>query len=244
MAEEHRLALMRSVDGVVTHGPANPKKVIDDSTTSVTAPSDPAKVIGAISTSEADDAAEAVKKRRSKLKKTASRDGFAGLLKELNNAKAEETMAKALPVASGPREVVRFNDGLDQHAIMKTLKAGPTAAQTPTDGAMLKALAPAFDKAAKTLGVTNPLLKSDAPVGSTSLEATYNSDSATLTGGDALRTQSLQKRKPTNGELLKAASNALNAGKITAAEAMHLEYACNMGKDPDEAIIGKLGLEK
>jgi hypothetical protein len=139
-----------------------------------------------------------------------------------------------------------MNEGLDQAAMLAKLKAGPTASTKPAEGSMLKSLAPAFDKAAKGLGVVNPLLKSDAPVGATSLEAGYNPDSATLTQGDALRMQSLQtaKRKPTNGELLKAASNALYAGKITAAEAMHLEYACNMGKDPDEAIVGKLGFDK
>lgn len=225
---------MHGAKDAVTHSPDNPQKVI-----------------GSSATSAEDDAAEAVKKRRSKLKKTGSRGGFAGLLKELNNAKAEETVTKALPVASGPREVVRFNDGLDQAAIIKTLKAGPTAAQTPTDGAMLKALAPAFDKAAKTLGVTNPLLKSDAPVGSTSLEATYNSDSATLTGGDALRKQSLPKKifvkmEPaplTGDEITKAASAALTAGAITGAEAKTIatHVALNGGKHCDPDLLKKIG---
>ncbi|MFC5427629.1 hypothetical protein ACFPTO_02200 [Paraburkholderia denitrificans] len=75
----------------------------------------------------------------------------------------------------------------------------------------------------------------------TSLVAGYGTDSSDLTGGSALRQQSLQKKCVYSGDqLLKAGEQALRDGKITAGEAYHLSSAVTMGKHPGDDIGAKL----
>ena len=218
MSEAGRHHVMRHLAGNQCEPPADPQRFIENSTTSL-----------------ADGATLSPTQRN--LKERRAREGK-NVKGSFDKLKARVDAAQA---NGGEGPMVRALDHdteLDQPALIAQVRSIKVE-----NVDMTKALAPAFDKAR---AAAKALLKSDAPAGATSLEAGYNPDSATQTQGNALRVPSLQtaKRKPTNGELLKAGSNALNAGKITAAEAMHLEYACNMGKDPDEAIVGKLGLDK
>ena len=85
-----------------------------------------------------------------------------------------------------------------------------------------------------------------------SLEAGYGSNSATLTGGSAMRKQSLSKRvasttiggdqKPRYSpeELLKGAAAALHAGAITGAEAQAIQHHVNMTGDCPDHLLKKL----
>jgi hypothetical protein len=73
-----------------------------------------------------------------------------------------------------------------------------------------------------------------------SLEAGYGTDSASLTGGSAIRTQSLDgggvKRK-----ILAQAMAALKAKRITGVEASELEAALNRGAMPRKDILDRIG---
>lgn len=180
-------------------------------------PADPAGHIRRTTTGDADLSDN--DKRIAGARRAATKGKFAGAFQRLCDAVCGATgMAKSLPT-HGPMQreatTMRMND-FDPADIVRTLKAGR---------------------------VSKPMAKS--------LEAGYNSDSATMTGGDAMRTQSLDKRvqstivpiivKPIGKEqLLKAGALALKAGKLTAAEAMNLEYCANMGRKPDDAIMAKL----
>jgi len=83
------------------------------------------------------------------------------------------------------------------------------------------------------------------------LEAGYGTDSATLTGGDAMRAQSLDKRvqstvvpiivkKPTKEQLLAKGMKALKDGRITGAESMNYEYCVNMGRAVEPELMLKV----
>jgi hypothetical protein len=90
----------------------------------------------------------------------------------------------------------------------------------------------------------------DAPTGATSLEAGYATDSDGMTGGDALRKQSLPKKvfvkmKPvplTGDQITKAASAALSVGAITGAEANTIatHVALNRGKHCSSELLAKI----
>jgi hypothetical protein len=117
--------------------------------------------------------------------------------------------------------------------------------------ALAKTIATKIEEARASLGKAMAV-GGDAPVGATSLEAGYNSDSATMVGGDALRAQSLDKRvqatvvPSTSDEITKAASAALTAGSITGAEANHIatHIALNGGKRCDADLLKKIGCVK
>ncbi|MGF6771963.1 hypothetical protein P3T18_004451 [Paraburkholderia sp. GAS199] len=156
-----------------------------------------------------------------------------GLREYVRENGGAEHLAKAVPT----------DDGLDQAALIRELKAVPKA---PAKGALAKSLQPGLDKAAKNLGMKAPnLLKS--------LEAGYNSDSTTLAGGSALRRQSLSKRvasitvggdpvpaKPkllTKSQVEAACMKGLNSGAITGAEAAYVSTALSMDRRiPDELM--------
>ncbi|MEX3982811.1 hypothetical protein AB4Y45_27945 [Paraburkholderia sp. EG287A] len=151
----------------------------------------------------------------------------------VQSATSAESLTKALREQEGFSGTMHGE--LDQRVLIAKLKAGP---QTKPTAVTL----------AKAIGKTRGLLKSmgfDGPTGTTSLEATYNSDSTTMTGGDAFRNQSLAGAKPkrrvySDNELLKAGEDALRCGKISSAEAYHLSSAVAMGKHPGEDVAAKL----
>lgn len=122
---------------------------------------------------------------------------LAGLRQYVRENGGAEQMAKA----------VSTEDSLNQAELMRQLKAGRKAAPK---GSMLKSLTPAFDKVAKDLGVANPLRKS--------LTAGYGTSMPDLSGGSALREQSIsakKKPKPLSPEdLLKAASTLMHHGRL------------------------------
>jgi len=109
----------------------------------------------------------------------------------------------------------------------------------------------------KAMGRVQGLLKSMdiAPAGSSSLEAGYATDSADLTGGSALRRQSLDKSrvfgttvagdavaapKLTPAMIERAASKALAAGQITGAEANQIATYCAMDAICPEPLLKRL----
>jgi hypothetical protein len=133
-----------------------------------------------------------------------------------------------------------YNEGLDQAALIAKLRSGPSPSSPTKAGVPLsKALAKTIERGYRNLGKTMPI---DAPAGTSSLEATYNSDSATMTGGDAVRRQSLAgaKKKRSPDQIRKAAAQALREGRITGAEAIHCEMAANAGKEPRDGLMGKI----
>lgn len=157
----------------------------------------------------------------------------AGLRQYVRENGGAEHMAKAVPT----------DDGLDQAALMRQLKAGPKAAPR---GSLLKSLMPSFDNAAKGLGIANPLKKS--------LAAGTDSNSAALTGGSALRRQSISKRvasttvggdpkpapKPTlmtKSQCQAAALKAMNAGKIAPQDAQTIDTCLSMDRRIPDALM-------
>ncbi|MFM0088927.1 hypothetical protein PQR46_18630 [Paraburkholderia sediminicola] len=106
---------------------------------------------------------------------------------------------------------------------------------------------PTANTFAKSLERTKSLMKSMG------LEAGTGTDSATLTGGSALRRQSLSKRvasitgggdpkpkQPTVDEIMKAASTALHANAISASDAMAIQHQVNTRGTCDDALLKKL----
>jgi hypothetical protein len=94
---------MRSVEGVVTHGPDNPQKVIGGPGNPHAAPANPKKLIGSSATSAEDDAAEALNKRKAKLnkgRKGGNKGAFDKLRQDLAAHEAGETVTKAMPTAA------------------------------------------------------------------------------------------------------------------------------------------------
>jgi len=87
------------------------------------------------------------------------------------------------------------------------------------------------------------LLKSDAPTGSASLEASYDTNAVGKTGGAAIQKQSLQKGKRTSDEVQARASECLKAGKITGAQANHIATHCAMGMDVPNDLLKALGYD-
>lgn len=122
----------------------------------------------------------------------------------------------------------------------------------------VKASSASMPKVTSGLKKAHGLLKSmgfDAPAGTSSLDAGYGSDSATLTGGSALRRQSLNKSrvfgtvvggdvtaapKLTPDMIERAASAALAAGQITGAEANQIATYCAMGAICPEPLLKRL----
>ena len=191
-------------------------------------PANPRKFIENSTTGEADDAAGKRAKKMTNGKKNAG--AFAKLQADLARAAKGEPMGKG----QGTGVPVTQSTGtgeLDQTSLIAKLKA-PKAPRVD----MFKALTPALDKA-------RALAKS--------LTAGYDSDSATLAGGSALRTQSMPKKvfvkmEPaplTGDQITKAASAALSAGAITGAEANHIatHVALNGGKHCDADLLKKIG---
>lgn len=106
---------------------------------------------------------------------------------------------------------------------------------------------PTANTFAKSLERTKSLMKSMG------LEAGTGTDSATLTGGSALRRQSLSKRvasttvggdpkpkQPTADEIMKAASAALHANAISASDAMAIQHQVNTRGTCEDALLKKL----
>jgi hypothetical protein len=71
-----------------------------------------------------------------------------------------------------------------------------------------------------------------------SLEAGYGSDSATLTGGSAIRTESLDRS--TKRKILALAMTALKAHRITGTEATKVEADLNQGAVPKQEILDRI----
>lgn len=144
-------------------------------------------------------------------------------------------------LANGGEEMSKALRVTGASTVMKTVKV-ERVPLAKTVGAKLDA---ARATMAKALG------GNAASVGATSLEAGYNPESATLTGGDALRKQSLPKKvfvkmEPaplTGDQITKAASAALTAGAITGAEANTIatHVALNGGKHCAPDLLKKIG---
>ena len=244
MSEAHRRHVMSQIDKINTPPPANPQRTISRSTRDVL----DGPTLGVDHRQNPDAAAEReYMKRKAALEangapRTTGKNAGAfdklraGLRDYVRANGGAEHMAKAVPT----------DDGLDQAALIRELKAGPKA---PAKGALAKSLQPGLDKAAKNLGVKAPnLLKS--------LEAGYNSDSATLTGGSTLRRQSLSKRvasttvgggpvpaKPkllTKSQVEAACMNGLHSGAITGAEAAHVSTALSMDRRVPDELMKKI----
>jgi len=144
-------------------------------------------------------------------------------------AAAAPTVAKALPVA---RPVWRPS-------------ISPVTVTAAKPAETFESLGQKLGTLAKSIGV---VLKSDAPAGATSSEAGYAPNVDGMTGGDALRVQSLPKQvfvkmepEPlTAAQIEKAASAALSAGAITGTEANHIAtHLAIHGKCP-EPLLKKL----
>ncbi|MFM0663334.1 hypothetical protein [Paraburkholderia sediminicola] len=177
-----------------------------------------------------------------------NKGAFDKLCNDLSNATGG-TMTKALPAADhAGLDNDRTND-FDPAQVIRDLKSGPTIPKID----MVKSIAAVMQKAYDNLGVANPLAKSEAPMGTSSLKATYNSDSATMVGGDSLREQSLVKtrvygtvvpsapvKKLTKTQIERASEAALAAGVLTAVETKRVSTCLSMDVQIDSALLAKL----
>ncbi|KLU21969.1 hypothetical protein EOS_33040 [Caballeronia mineralivorans PML1(12)] len=164
------------------------------------------------------------------MKTNSNKGAFEHLQAELARAATGEPMEKSQRAGVPGTQATEAGE-LDQVELIAQLKSTKVARVD-----MTKALAPAFDKA-------RALVKS--------LEAGYATDSDGMTGGDALRKQSLPRKvfvkmEPaplTGDQITKAASAALSAGAITGAEANHIatHVALNGGKHCDPDLLKKIG---
>ena len=135
----------------------------------------------------------------------------------------DEPMTKAQPVEHNQSFESRYGCAAyvaEPVTIQRAAVVKPTAANpAPTIAALRKSMA----ALAKSLGNTT-LAKS--------LEAGYGTDSATLTGGSAIRKQSLPTKpvaKPLSpDELLKAASTLLHHGRIDTQTAARVQSEVNL----------------
>jgi hypothetical protein len=163
-------------------------------------------------------------------------DSIETVMKALQSTYAPHvSVAKALAEQDASGEgFERYGDGFTPsgvaHAVaVKAIRATvkPSTPAKPTLATIRKSL----DKAAS-------LMKSMG------LEVSYDSNSATLTGGDAIRKQSMAgaKRKPkySADQILKAASAALHAGAISGADAQAIQHQVNLRGTCDEALLKKL----
>jgi hypothetical protein len=130
-------------------------------------------------------------------------------------------------------ETIRMND-FSTADLIRGLKATPVSTLS-----LIKSIKPAMDKLAKSLGVDSPL------------EAGYGSDSASLTGGAAMREQSLDGRlqstvvpmpvkRLTKTQIERASKAALEAGVLTGAEANCIATCLSMDMQIDPALLAKL----
>jgi hypothetical protein len=168
---------------------------------------------------------------------------FAALAEMLNPS---STLAKSTHVEYHEDSFdVRYGLGVAQAVGVKTI----STAKSPAVAKPSAAAKPTVATIRKSLGKAASLLKGMG------LEVSYDSDSATLTGGDALRVQSLDKSRvfgtvvggdavaqPTlTPELIeRAATAALAAGQITGAEANTIATYCAMGSICPEPLLKKL----
>jgi hypothetical protein len=157
-----------------------------------------------------------------------NRGAFDKLLARVRDAGANGEMAKAAAYKLGDYSIEQV------YADLKSVPVGSTAGAS-------KALGKSMAKLARSLG--NATLAK-------SLESGYGTDSATLTGGSAIRKQSLSKRAvsttvggdpvPTGEQILKAASAALYAGQIDATDAQQIQHQVNTRGTCDDALLKKL----
>lgn len=183
------------------------------------------------------DAADIIKKVKAMPKATIV--SSTAILKSLE--KTRESLGKALAVdtraAVEPSVTVTRSDVLKAASLalhegaIDGATAGVIEARInagDVDDGLLKALSPYLET----------MLKSDAPVGTSSLEASYDTNAVGKTGGAAIQRQSLDKKRVyTRDQVLAKASDALAKGKITAAQAQHINTHCAMGHDvPDDLL--------
>jgi hypothetical protein len=201
-------------------------------------------------------------KLKSRLKKVldVSAANADDILAALRNLGGGTAMAKSQPGNYGAHEFMR---DLERVRSIKTdvpqvRKAIAKTHSTITKALGMKSTSASMSKVTNGLKKAQGLLKSmgfDAPTGTSSLDAGYGSDSATLTGGSALRRQSLDKSrvfgtvvggdvsaapKLTPDMIERAASAALAAGQITGAEANQIATYCAMGAICPEPLLKRL----
>jgi hypothetical protein len=265
-----------------SHAPANPQRVIERSATS-DIDREAEKAYGA--RKEALERIAARKRAKpgksqggnggcftklhSRLKKVldVSAANADDILAALRNLGSGSAMAKSQPGNYGADDFMRDLERIrsiktDVPQVRTTIaKTHSTLAKTHSTLAKtlgVKAPSASMSKVTSGLKKAQGLLKSmgfDAPAGASSLDVSYNSDSATLTGGDALRVQSLDKSrvfgtvvggdvsaapKLTPDMIERAASAALAAGQITGAEANQIATYCAMGAICPESLLKRL----
>jgi len=160
---------------------------------------------------------------------------FAGAFDLLKTALFGATdISKSLQMGEPLRaETIRMND-FSTADVIRGLKATPASTSS-----LIKSIKPAMDELAKSLGVDSPL------------EARNSSDSASLTGGSALREQSLDGRlqstvvpaavkRLTKTQIERASKAALEAGVLTGAEANCIATCLSMDMKIDPALLAKL----
>ncbi|MFM0752607.1 hypothetical protein [Paraburkholderia strydomiana] len=233
MSEQHRQHVMRHVDSINTPPPSNPKKVIQASTRDL--------IDGP--RHNPDEVAEREYVKRKSAMESAKRGRNAGAFDKLRRQIREHVathgeLTKAVPHVPGDYSIEQA---------YADLKSVPLPNKARAAGAS-KALGKTMATAARNLG--NAVLAK-------ALEAGYNSDSATLTGGSALRRQSLDKRlqstvvggdpkpapKPslmTKSQCQAAALRGLNTGKLTAWQCQHIDVALSMDRRIDDATMATL----
>jgi hypothetical protein len=146
------------------------------------------------------------------------------------------------------RELVQaalVNGSVEPMAKAQRVRGGYEVKKVP----MAKSIGSKIDAARESLNKAMAI-GGDAPTGATSLEAGYATDSDGMTGGEALRKQSLPKKvfvkmEPTpltSDQITKAASAALTAGAITGAEANTIatHVALNGGKHCSPELLAKI----
>ena len=202
-SEKHRAHVMKHAELNHTTPPANPAAFVGRSTRDILDEEQ----------CERDYARRKQAIEKHPLRGKAPKGSFAKL-KDLLRAIASSTMAKAVGIEHGQSFEERYGSGFTH-----------THAVEPVRAVIAPVRAKPKETYAKTFSKTVALMKSMG------LEVSYNSDSGTLTGADAIRRQSLAGAKPAKpkarplgpDELLQAASTLLHHGRIDAKTAARVQ---------------------
>ncbi|CAB3783433.1 hypothetical protein [Pararobbsia alpina] len=172
-------------------------------------------------------------------------DDIMAALQSLGKRTSGAARAKAIAAVDASGEGFEERDGIPAHAT--TAKAVGVVRATVKPTAPAK---PTLATIRKSLGKTASLMRSMG------LDVSYDSDSVTLTGGDAMRKQSLDKsrifgttvggdavgqpKRYTAEQIERAASAALAAGKLTGAQANSIATYIAMGSMPPPDLLACL----
>jgi hypothetical protein len=160
---------------------------------------------------------------------------------KIARAMGVDTRAAATTIAAPAAQVPQLTRDQIVCATLNAFNAGMlTKSQAMSIESRINTSDEIPDDLAKALA---PFVKSDEPTGSSSLNASYDTDAVGKSGGAGIQRQSLAKgkRKPTSDEIQAKASECLKAGKITGSQAIQIATHCTMGIDCPPDLMKAIG---